>query len=315
MKRAKCVSVCLEEQKTAFKDFKHLFTDVKKIPSSEGSVFKDISKNLSFRMTPKALYLSAKRHYIYFFGDKNLEDNGSSSSAKFVNVENDDVSSTSDSITDIVDVESFNVDRDSWHSVKPILVTGKRNDFNKPGIKYKRKKRMPKSKWSGIFCEWIWHYTTNRCVWNFKSSAVTDDYHMKCTGTCKECNVKINITTKGNGDSVMLTCSFENVDKNMNHTLKNRLSSYKTKELSSQLENQYPIVVRNKMLNSSMQDDETREPPFIPCLKSLQNLRNKHDVVKRYHKEVVSALWIMSFTEPWMNAIRTVSLQSFFIHY
>lgn len=265
-------------------------------------------------MTPKALYLSAKRHFIEFFGDENLQDDADSNSAQSVNVE-DDVSSSSDSITNNVDVESFKVDHDSWHNVKPTVVTGKRNDIIKPGITHKRRKRMPKSKWTNIFCEWIWRHTTNRCVWTFKNSCVTDDYHMKCTGRCKECNGKINITTNGNSESVMLTCSFQNVDKNMIHTSKIKLSSHKTKQLASQMQNQYPIVMRNKMINSSMQDDETREPPLIPNLKSLQNVRNRHDAEKRFHKLVILALWIMSFTEPWVNVIRTVSLQPFFIHY
>lgn len=312
MKRSKCVSVCLEEQKAAFQDFEHLFTNVKKFPSSKSSVFKDISRNLSFRMTPKALYLSAKRHFIEFFGEKNLQDDTDSNSTKSVNVD-DDVSSSSDSITN--SVESFKVDHDLWHIVKPKLVTGKRSDINKPGVPHKRRRRMPKSKWSNIFCEWIWLYTTSRCVWTFKNSSVTDEYHMKCTGTCKECNGKINIITNGNSDSVMLTCSFQNVDKNIIHTSKIKLASLKTKQLALKMQNQYPIVIRNKMINSTMQDDETREPPFVPTLKSLQNIRNRHDAEKRYHKIVVLALWIMSFTKPWVNVIRTVSLQPFFIHY
>lgn len=314
MKRAKCLSVCLEDQKAVFQEFKHLFVNVKKLPSSESNVFKDLSKKLSYRMSPKALYLSAKRHFVDFFCDENVKDNDDTSCAESINVE-DDVSSSSDNHNSRINVESFEVDCDLWQKVKPTLVTGQRNDINKPGVLHKRRKRMPKHKWTNIFCEWIWIYTKNRCTWMFKNSSVSDDYHMKCTGTCKECNSKINITTTGNCDSVTITCSFENVDRSMIHRSKNKLSSHKTKELALQMKNQYPIVLRNKMINNSMQDDETSEPPFIPNLKSLQNIRNRYDGAKRFHKIVVFALWIMPFKEPWANVIRTVSLQPFFIHY
>lgn len=61
--------------------------------------------------------------------------------------------------------------------------------------------------------------------------------------------------------------------------------------------------------------NETQDPPFNPNLKSLQNIKYRNESEKRFHKVVVLSLWIMSFTHPFKDVIRTVSLQPFFVHY
>lgn len=266
-KRKKNVSVCLEEQRDSFLKYKQLFRSVKNFPSSESNVYKEVSKDLSHRMTPKALYLSVKRHFVKFFGD--LKHEKSSSSSIDSNNVNEDASSSDESIKN-VDSESFEIELDLWHEVKPELRIAKRNDPKKPTVKYQSRRYMPKSKWTSIFQQWIWQRTTNKCIWHFKNHSVTDDYHVTCRGTCKVCNGKIVIITRRNDMNVLLECSFDGVDKDMIHSsqVKNKLTAHKKNQLIPQLQNQYPIVLRNKLANITMQN-ETRDPPFNPNLKYI----------------------------------------------
>lgn len=47
MIRGKRLSVSLEGQKSAFREYKHQFGDIRNLPSNKGNVYKDVSKKLS----------------------------------------------------------------------------------------------------------------------------------------------------------------------------------------------------------------------------------------------------------------------------
>lgn len=68
-----------------------------------------------------------------------------------------------------------------------------------------------------------------------------------------------------------------------------RITKFKKEQLASHLENQYPIVLRNKLLSQTLTDDDTKEPPYVPSLKSLQNIKSTINTSKYYYKIVLAA--------------------------
>lgn len=97
--------------------------------------------------------------------------------------------------------------------------------------------------------------------------------------------------------------------------IKVRITNFNKRKFASELENQYPVVVRNKLVNGKLTDDDTIKPPFVPSLKTFQNVRNRTNTSKYYHKIVVLALWVMSCTPSLNTVIRNVSLHPFFVYY
>lgn len=318
MKRGKRLSVSLEEQKSALESYKHLFkTDT--IPNSESQVYKNVSRTLHLRISPKALYLSVKRNFHYFFQENvvcsdvgkcenDIRTDSSSTSSNESNVSTDSTNLESDICT-------FDIELKDWDLVKPIEYMRKRYDPLKCSYRHYKRKSLPTRKWTNIFSEFIWKNTSNKCVWVYKDNLAKDDYTVKLNGSCKVCGAKLQINTEKLESTIRIYCHMSNVDNKQDHgDIKNRLTSHKKKEIAIKLENEFPIVLRNKMINKHVKDTETQEPPFIPKLKSLQNIRNQN-FSQYYHKIVIVSLWIMTLTEPFKTIIRKFSVFPFIVYY
>lgn len=66
--------VMLCDQKEAFSKYKDYFAKENDLPSSSDQIFSTISKELQCRMSEKALYISLRRNFSYFFGSDNLSE-------------------------------------------------------------------------------------------------------------------------------------------------------------------------------------------------------------------------------------------------
>lgn len=148
-KRGKVLSVCLEEQRSEFLKYEDHLKDENQLPSSSSKVFHDISKQLSFRMTAKALYVSLKRNFNYFFGEKidnqdrdeeSDKDSGSSASA--------DKRSTSSSSPDYetsINTIYLDVESSVWEQIKPVSRLIARHDKKKHLSNIKREQTYQKA--------------------------------------------------------------------------------------------------------------------------------------------------------------------------
>lgn len=76
MKRGKKNVVDLNEQKKVFCKYKQHFPSIHDLPSPCSAIISKMSSELQWQISPKALYLSIKRNFEYFFSveDENSED-------------------------------------------------------------------------------------------------------------------------------------------------------------------------------------------------------------------------------------------------
>lgn len=179
-KRGKPLSVCLEDQRDAIKEFENKFSDVNNIPIASNKIYKDISKKLNFRMSCKALYLTVKRNYNYFFpkSDKITK----SQEKKTLNCQShDNVSSDCDekyssssseySNNDNINKSTLQVDISKLEELNS-QTTFSRSDTEKPNILYHKRNHLPINKWSSIMREIIWDEMRSECTWIFQHNSV-----------------------------------------------------------------------------------------------------------------------------------------------
>lgn len=309
-KRGKVLSVSLDEQKIQFIKYREQLADLNNLPPTTSKIFQDISRQLSFRMSVKALYLSLKRNYHHFF------DNNVSTSSEAINSSQSSSTtekkfSSNSNAEDNIQTVLFDVDSCTWDQIKPVIYYSARHDKNKPNVKYQKRPNLPKHKWTNIMSELLWKHTKRRCTWVFKNRYATQDNFIKFSGHCKQCGATINAhTTAASEKSASFECQIADGDINIVHDpkLKNKITKFKKDQLSDELKKEYPAVVRRKIINNTMDDTDNYEPPFIPSLKSLEDIRYKSKSNTFFHQILIVSLALMHITPPFNDAIKTFSV-------
>jgi hypothetical protein len=107
--------VQLNDQKEAFTKYKDYFTKKNDLPTSD-EIFTTISKELQCRMSEKALYISLKRNFTYFFGSDNLCED-SSNEITSQDESSRDCSNEADEESSNHKVFNFNLDAYKWQQI------------------------------------------------------------------------------------------------------------------------------------------------------------------------------------------------------
>lgn len=182
-------------------------------------VFTQISKEIDYKMTNIALYISFKRHQRLISGkseqvsddiEKTLEDRiGTPSSETF---------------TEIIGLRRLNLginkifvclDTYELKNIKPLVGYKKRSDTST----YNAYKTLPKYRWSCMLIQKIWLHSQLPCLLTLKKQRIRDD-SIKIIGTCSQCNAKIDIKSNKITDKfASFFCKVSNNDKVFKHSI------------------------------------------------------------------------------------------------
>lgn len=196
-------------------------------------IFRNISKELHCNISEKALYISSKRNYDYFFNcdkveDESFDESEISNNSSF---EEQIAEHTSESEyfcekgdqkddDDLLHnkVFTFNLDIYHWEKIQPITRYTTRN---KPHSKSKRSQQkiiLPKHQWAHILREEVWKKTKMPCSWSFQTHSIKYGDRITCHGSCPQCKADIKILINWPTDKIILCEGFlTNYDPKIHH--------------------------------------------------------------------------------------------------
>lgn len=113
-----------------------------------------------------------------------------------------------------------------------------------------------------------------------------------------------------------MKCSFPNFNSNIKHdkNVKVKLTKSKKQQLAKMLTKNKPSTVRNLLADQYMKPGEI-EPPIIPKLNTLQQIRHQTKYANFLHPSPMLSLWCMVFTPPYNEIIRKICLRPFYLLY
>lgn len=214
-------------------------------------------------MTPKAVYLTVKRHSQKVFPTADL--NGLNTD----NIE-DTVEGNSPAESDCESENSVIFTSDSENDSK------KENHFeiditNDKIFEIKENGSSVKHGWSDKLFMALWEHTEIDCVWSFKRAWIRSGSIILAKGNCKECKGEVKVKTY---DNKKLFVKIENCDRNFGHTGRRKMKGELKKKVLKSLENKNAFKVRLDLINKT-NNSKKNLPRNIPSLNALRVAKYK----------------------------------------
>ncbi|KAH9634044.1 hypothetical protein HF086_001246 [Spodoptera exigua] len=327
MPKGRKSKVDLEDQKQVFTKYAEILQN-SNIKSSD-RIFLTISKELNFKMSPLALFISLKRNRHIFFqchdslllkqttGESHTIKSASNSSCLTNASFEDNDFDLENSKQKETKTFSYEMDLYDWKKIQPLYAYQRRTGTNT----YKKYRTMPKFKWSNLLKENIYKYTKLPCTWTLKREKVVNN-KIFVKGNCSQCTACVQIKSYATTDKIhTIFCKITNIDKNIKHNPKKKfkLTPYKRQQLAKILKYKSAIVVHNELASTIIGDKkDENEVSSIPALPSLAALRQIKSEVRKGQwfdsNPIISLLAMARSTHK--NIIRSLSVHpNFFVYY
>lgn len=320
--RGKRPKVDFNTQKSIF--LKHKNALFPTLPKRTDPIYDTLFCDLNKEMTKDSIYLSIKKNYLIIFGVDDFEVDAEEELSEVVISESESsqssISYKASSEDDYENTFSIFIDSYQWREIEPVTYHYTRRDVTMPHVTYKPTRKLQKERWTALVREEIWKRHKNQCSWVFKSNYVRPNGDVICKGNCKSCNANIiirhNATCLSTENYIEMKCSLLNFNPNISHDkdVKVRLTKYKKQQLAKMLAKNKPSTVRNLLADKYMKPGEM-EPPIVPSLNTLQQIRHQTKQANFLHPSPILSLWCMVFTPPYDEVIRKICLHPFYLLY
>lgn len=310
--------VSLEHQKEVFNNFKD--TLKLPLPPLSDKVYEEIFLKLNCKMSKKAIYLSIKKNFNFFF---DVTTDNLASISKHDEQDGLSVSSDSDWNCDSIKntnsyVNNFEVDIHTWRKIQPNAFYTKRSDHSKPYSLYHKKYFLRGNAWTSIFREELWKNIKSPCNWIFKNHQVKSEFEISTCGICKQCSAKIMLHTKMKSENfIQFDYTIFNFNAEFHHSplIKVRSTTLKKNKLCELLRNKPASVVHKTLSTQLHHDDIDAEPSILPKLETLRKMKQRHKMSLFFNVNVILSLQCMCYTPPYNKIIQRFSVFPFYIYY
>lgn len=308
-------------QKQIFEKHKRLITTTR----YSSIIYNTIAKDINYVMSPKALYLSFRRNFL------NNQNSPRAKDECFIKRNEDNtnsiiISSTSSSGSSPVIQQAsllhqisfkFPIDVHEWKKIEPLSYTYKRHDKNKPSARYQTYRAIPKFKWSGLLRKKLWEFYKLPCTVAFKRHVI-QGANITFYGRCTQCQATVKIQNKDKTDHIIdFLCEIDQLQPNFKHNplKKIRLTPYSRRTLSKKLKFDSATIVRKQIASHDMIFQD-KEPPVLPSVGALRQIRHETRKQKWYHTNQILSVVIMANTSTYSSVIQEILMKpTFHIYY